>query len=114
MRPVEHVLEQLGEVGAHGRAAAADADVAEEHLPDRQLDAVRNADEADHRAGAGDVERRLHRLAGADALERGVDADAVGQLLDRLDRRVAALGDDVGGAELRGELLAVGVAATGR
>jgi hypothetical protein len=66
--------------------------------------------EADHRAGAGDVERRLHRLAGADALQGGVDAHAAGHLLDGLDGGVAALGDDVGGAELRCELLAVGVA----
>ena len=72
---------------------------------------MRHADEADHRAGPGDAEGRLHRLARADALERRVDADAVGQLLDRLDGLVAALGDDVGRAELARERLAVGVAA---
>src|SRR5215208_375294 len=42
-----------------------------------------------------------------------VDADAAGQLLGLLDRLVAALGDDVGRAELRGQLLAAGVPGQG-
>ena len=49
----------------------------------------------------------VDRLRGADALQRGVDADAAGQLQDGVDRLVAAGLDDVGGAELAGQLLAV-------
>ena len=56
--------------------------------------------------GPGDAERRLHRLVGADALEHGVRADSPGDLLDRRAALLAALGDDVGGAELAGDLLA--------
>ena len=47
----------------------------------------------------------------ADALEHRVGAEAAGQLLDALDRLLAALADDVGGAELAGERDPVGVAA---
>ena len=76
------------------------ADVAEEHRLERHLDAVGDADVADHRAGPRDGEGGRHRLAGADALEHGIGADAVGELHDRRGRRLAALRDDVGGAEL--------------
>ena len=55
----------------------------------------------------------LHGLGGADALQDGVGADAVGQVLDAGDAFLAALGDDVGGAELQGELLPGLVAAHG-
>ena len=48
----------------------------------------------------------MHRLVGADALEDGVGADAVGELGDRAGALLAALGDDVGGAEAPGDLLA--------
>ena len=41
-----------------------------------------------------------HRLLEADALEHGVGAVAAGQLAHALDGLVAALADDVGGAEL--------------
>jgi len=70
---------------------------------------VRDADVAEHRAGAGDADGRLHRLAGADALERRVDADAAGHVLDLLDRLLPALGDDVGRAKLGGQPLAIGM-----
>ena len=50
---------------------------------------------------------------GADALHGGVDADPAGELEDRLVRLLAAGVDDVGGAELAGDALAVGVAAEG-
>src|SRR4051794_36639873 len=56
----------------------------------RQVHAVRHADVTDHRAGPRNRERCLHRLAGADALERRVDADADGHLLHALDSLVAA------------------------
>jgi hypothetical protein len=45
------------------------------------------------------------------ALKYGVHTDTAGQVTDALDRLLAALADDVGGAELSGELGALGVAA---
>ena len=107
----EHVVEQLGDVGPRRRRPAADALVAEEHVTDRQLDAVRDAHVAHHRPRPRDRDRRLHGLAGADAFERGVDPDAAGEREDRLGRLLAALGDDVGRTERPGELLADRVAA---
>ena len=56
----------------------------------------------------------LHRLVGADALEHGVAADSPGDLHDRLDALLAALGDDVGRAELRGRSPGAARAATSR
>jgi hypothetical protein len=38
-----------------------------------------------------------HRLFRANAFQNGIRADSVGQLLDPIDTRMAALGDDVGG-----------------
>ena len=72
---------------------------------------MRNADAPDRAAGPRDGHRRLHRLLGADAFQDGVDAEAAGQLADALDRLLAALADDVGGAELARERDAVRVAA---
>src|SRR5918994_1568951 len=43
--PRHDVLQQLWEVAADRREASAEADVPLEHLPDRQLDPVRDADE---------------------------------------------------------------------
>jgi hypothetical protein len=57
---------KLGNVRARRRGPAADALVAEEHLADRQLDAVRHADVADHRAQVGlDEESCTHDLQGS-------------------------------------------------
>ena len=61
---------------------------------------LRNADAADGAARRDDAERGRHRLVVADALEHGVRAEPAGQLADPLDRLLAALADDVGGAEL--------------
>ena len=55
----------------------------------------------------GGLDRRL----GADALEHGVGAVAAGQFQDAFDTFLAALGDDVGGAELAAQIGAVGVPA---
>ena len=46
-----------------------------------------------------------HRLLGADGLDDRVRAEPAGEVLDRPDAVVAALGDDVGGAELAGQPL---------
>ena len=60
-----------------------------------------------------DGDRRLEGLAGADALQGGVDADTLGELHDGLDGLVAALLDDVGGAELFCQRLTVRVTGQG-
>jgi hypothetical protein len=44
-----------------------------------------------------DAALRLHRLVRADALQRGVDADAAGQIQEDLGGGLAALLDDVAG-----------------
>ena len=58
-----------------------------------------DADATDRAAGSGDRERRLDRLLETDAFEHRVRA-VLGQLADALDRFLAALAHDVGGAEL--------------
>ena len=70
-----------------------------------QGDAVGDADEADVAAGAGGADGLDHRFLGADGLDDGVRAEAIGELLDRGDAVVAALHDDVGGAELARQAL---------
>src|SRR5439155_17902630 len=77
----------------------AQPEVAEEQVLDRHLDAMRNADIPNDRARSCDGERGRHRLAGADALECGIDTDPPAELENCLDRRVAPLGDDVRRAE---------------
>ena len=52
-----------------------------------------------------------HRLLRADAFDDGIRAHALGQVLDTRDTFFAALGDDVGRAELAREFLAGLVAA---
>ena len=54
----EDVGQQLGDVGARRREAAAYALVAGEELADRQLDAVRDADVADRDGRRGNSLRR--------------------------------------------------------
>ena len=68
---------------------------------------MRDADAPDRAARADDAHRCVDRLLRADAFENGLDAEAAGQLAHALDRLVAALADDLGGAELPGELDAV-------
>src|SRR5207302_5100417 len=61
---------------------------------------LRDADAADCAARTRDAERRAHRLLEADALEDGVDAEAVGEFAHALNRLVASLADAVCCAEL--------------
>ena len=60
---------------------------------------MRRTDSADDRADSRNGERGCHRFPGADAFNCGIDPDPIRHLLDRLDRRFTALGDDVGGTE---------------
>ena len=82
-----------------------EADVSVEQLFATELDPVRDSNIAHGPARAGATDRLHHRLLSADALYHRVGADSVGQFLDSLDSLVAALGYDIGRAELASELL---------
>ena len=64
-----------------------------------------NADVADMPPGTGAAHRLHHRLLGTHGLHDGMRAQAVGEVLYAVDAFLAALFDDVRGAELAGELL---------
>src|SRR5437667_141745 len=100
-----HEVDQLGQVAAHGGRATVEVDVREEQLLPCDLDAMRNTDVAHVSARVGVPDRLHHRLLRADALQHGVGAESLGQLLDTGDARVTPLGDDVGRAELACEFL---------
>src|SRR5437762_152316 len=90
--------------GADGCGSASDRDVLEERRLRAGYQLVLGyADAADCAAGPPDLDCRLHRLVEADALEHCVDAVAVGQFLDALDRLGPSFADDVGRAELARE-----------
>ena len=95
--------------GALRAGPAGEGDVAAEEAAeaDRRLLVLRHADPADDAAGADDAERLLVGGHVADALEHGVGAVAAGELADLRDALLAALGDDVGGAELPAQVGAV-------
>ena len=78
---------------------------------DRRLLVLRDADAADDAAGADDADGLLVGGHVADGLEDDVGAVAAGELADLGDAFLAALGDDVGGAELAAEVGAGLVAA---
>src|SRR5207244_4434832 len=109
--PVPDAVDQVGEEAADGGGAAVQVDGGEEQLVAGEVHVVTDADEADVAAGPGGADGLHHRLLSADGFDHGVGAKAVGEVLDPGDAVVAALGDDVGGTELPGELLARGVAA---
>ncbi len=69
-----------------------------------------DTDPADCATRAGDAERREHRLCEADALEDGVDVEAVGEFAQALDRLLASLAHDVRRAELSRQRDPVGMA----
>jgi hypothetical protein len=67
---------------------------------------VGDADVADVPAGAGRPDGLQHRLLSADGLDHRVRPEPAGEFPDRGDAVVAALGHDVGGPELQGQILA--------
>ncbi len=77
----------------------------------RQRVELRHADAADGAARPRDPHRGLKSFLETNALEHRVRALSPGQLAHPLDRLSAALGDDVGGAELAGQVGALLVAA---
>ena len=102
---VEHVGQQLLDVGAGRGDAAGERDVAQEG-PEvgRHVRVLGGADPADRAAGADHGVRGLDRRPQADALQHGVRAVAAGQLPDLRDALLAALGHHVGGAELAAQV----------
>lgn len=86
--------------------------LAEERLAEGHL-AVRDPDDTDRGAGPGNGEGGGDGLGGAHAFERGVGANTTGELEDGLAGFRAACLDDVGSAEVTGEVLAFGAAAEG-
>src|SRR3954471_17844356 len=103
---VEDQGDQFRKIAAHGCGATEKTDVPEEQVCAIEYDAMRDTDVADRSARSCGPDRLLHRLLSANALEDRISADTVRQLLDPLDTFVAALGDDVSGAELACKLLA--------
>ena len=99
----EDVGQQLFDVGADRRGAAAQGDVLPERDARRSRFVFWDSNPADGAAGTGDLESGHHRLLEADALQHRVDAEAVCELAHALDRGVTAFGDDVRGAELPAE-----------
>src|SRR5204862_3619066 len=97
--PVPDQVDQLGQEAPYRGWAAVEVGEAPEQFHAGNGDVVRDADEADVPAGAGGVERLHHRLLRTDRLDDRVGAEPVGHLLDALNPGVAALLDDVGGAE---------------
>src|SRR3954453_2712762 len=85
--------------------------MSEEQLLTVELDPVRDTDVGHVPALAGGADRLLHGLLSADALQNRIGAQTLGQLHDAGDAFVAALSDDISGAELASELLPGTVAA---
>src|SRR5215203_2620276 len=83
----------------------------EEELLPRDLHVVEHADEPHVTACPRGADGLHHRLLRADGLDDRVRAEPVGELLDPCRALVAALGHDLGRAELPGEPLAGLVAA---
>src|SRR3954447_4178041 len=103
--PAGDQLDQLGQEAAHRGGAAVQVHSGEEQLVTGQGHVVGDPDVADVPTGAGGADGLHHRLLGADGLDDRVRAQAVGELLDLGYSLVAAGGDDVGRAELPGQLL---------
>jgi hypothetical protein len=102
---VQIELDQVGQEPAHRRGAAVEVHAGEEQLLAGQLDVVGDPDVADVPARPAGADGLHHRLLGADDLDDRMRAEPVGQVLDARHPLGAALDDDVGGAELPGQLL---------
>src|SRR5207245_9879120 len=99
-------------VRAGWRGSAAHGDVVIECRPRRGHRLVLGNTNAAHCATrTRDAERRAHRLLESNALEDGVDAEAVGELVHALNRLAASLADDVCCAELSRDCAPVGMPA---
>jgi hypothetical protein len=99
-------IQQVGRIMPYGRRPAAYAHVPPKQVPHLKFHSMRSADPADHAFGPGGPQGLHHGIAGAHTLQDGVGAYALGEFPDPGNARLTPLGDGVGGAELRGELLA--------
>src|SRR3954469_12889911 len=109
---LEHVGQQVLDVGPLRAGAAGEGDVAAEEVEaGRRLVVLRDAAPVDHAAGAHDAEGLLVSGQVPDALQDGGAAVAAGELPNSGDALLAAGGDDVGGAELPAQVGARPVAA---
>src|SRR5882724_7101953 len=70
-----------------------------------KFDSVRNADVTNRSARSSATNRLHHGFLRADTFQHGVNADALGQILDAGYPLVAALGHNVGRAKLAGDFL---------
>src|SRR5439155_8187930 len=89
---------------AHRRRPAADRDVAVNRWFGRGDHLMLGyAHAADSTSRTGDLDSRLDSLVETDALEHRMSTEPAGQLLDPLNRLLAALRDDIGRSELARE-----------
>src|SRR5215213_1098934 len=104
--PVPDQLDKLGQEAPDRGGTAVQVHMREEELLPRDLHLVEHADEPDVTACPRGADGLHHRLLRADGLDDRVRAEPAGELLDPCRALLAALGHDVGGAELPGEPLA--------
>src|SRR5215208_5284632 len=104
--PVPDQLDKLGQEAPHRGGTAVQVHMREEELLPRDLHVVEHAHEPDVTACPRGADGLHHRLLRADRLDDRVRPETVGELLDPFRALLAALGHDLGRAELPGEPLA--------
>src|SRR5215203_1231337 len=109
--PVPDQLDKLGQKAPNRGGTAVQVHMREEELLPGDLHVVEHAHEPDVTACPRGADGLHHRLLRADGLHDRVRAEPAGELLDPLCALLAALGHDLGRAELPGEPLAGLVAA---
>src|SRR6266550_626985 len=103
--PVQHKVNQLGEVLTNWRRTAVKMDMRVEQFFATEFDSVGNADVTNRAARSRAANRLHHGFLSADTFQHGVNADALGQILDAGHPLVTALGHDVSRAKLTGDFL---------
>src|SRR5207245_10278700 len=94
-----------GQGAAHRRRTGVKADMRVEQFFATEFDSVGNADVANRAARSSAANRLHHRFLRADTFQHGVNADALGQILNAGHTLVTALGHDVSRAKLTGDFL---------
>src|SRR5205085_4383899 len=84
-RALKDLVDQVRQMPTNRGRATVQMHVAEEQICAAQLDTMRHTHVADVSAGTGRVDRLMHRLVAADALEHAIGTDTLGQLLDASD-----------------------------
>src|SRR3984885_2385304 len=107
--PVQDARHELFHVGAGGRDAAGQGEVAHEFREgEGDFWVLRCADAANRAAIADDSDALDQRVLQAHAFQYALGAGPAGQFPDRVDAVLAAAGDHVGGAELTAQFGALG------